>query len=118
MKLLIAILLLPLLAGCAAALAPAAKPAPPIMPTLPVDAVKARVAVAPAPVSPFQVLVWQPNYMTNDWASNEVTVIIGTTDLSVPRSLWPVVFRGRTNSCSLLRSTPQMFYTAYNTTNS
>lgn len=68
-----------------------------------------------APPSLFQVLSWRPNYSAQ--YPSEVTVIVESPDLTVPYSAWPRVFVGATNTCTLLRTGPQMFYAAYNTTN-
>lgn len=55
---------------------------------------------------------WVQNY--DPAVSNEVTVIIGSPDLTVPRINWPKIFVGATNWCEVLITNTKMFFNAYN----
>ncbi len=74
------------------------------------------VTIPPAPVVPMIGLGWTPNYQ----ATNEVTVILSSTNLLTPMTNWVVKFVGRTNQCWLPMTNQQEFFFAVNvlTTNS
>jgi hypothetical protein len=69
------------------------------------------VVIAP-PVTNYIHLGWDP---CNYTSSNEVTVIISSTDLTVPRSKWTIRFMGATDNCWITSTVPCEFYSAYNT---
>lgn len=56
-------------------------------------------------------LTWDENYIQ----TNEMTVIIESQILTVPKSLWVIAFEGSTNQCWIPMIYNQAFFKAYNT---
>ena len=105
-----------LAAGCATK-PPVATVLPPLKPVATAAVAKAGlISSATAPPPPTTVtLTWQPNYLdTPPTNMVEVTFIVATTNLALPRMQWQTVFIGATNQCVLPNGKAFEFFSAFN----
>ncbi len=102
-----------LVAGCSTTKpsAPASANLMPLPVTMPVASKLARRSMPVVGVTNV-TLTWVPNYIAE--LTNEVTVIIQSDDLTVPRRQWAKVFVGATNQCTFPMTNGMMFFSVYN----